>query len=54
MKKKLLNLWREEQGQDLTEYGLLLLFIALVSVAVVQGLGSVIENIFSNASSSMS
>lgn len=54
MKKQLLRLWREEEGQDLTEYGMLLLFIALVSIAVVQGLGSIISDVFSNASSSMS
>jgi Flp pilus assembly pilin Flp len=54
MRKELLRLWREEEGQDLTEYGLLLLFIALVSITVVQGLGSVIENVFSNASTSLS
>ncbi len=54
MKENLLRLWHEEEGQDLVEYGLLLLFIAMFSIAVVQGLGSVIENIFSNASTSMS
>jgi len=54
MRKRLLRLWSEEEGQDLTEYGLLLLFIAMVSVAVVQGLGSVILNVFSNASASIS
>ena len=54
MRKHLLRLWREEEGQDLTEYGLLLLFIALISIAVIQGLGSIIENVFSNASSSLS
>ena len=54
MKEQLLRLWSGEEGQDLTEYGLLLLFIALVSIAVVQGLGSVIANVFSNASASIS
>jgi len=54
MRKQLLRLWREEEGQDLVEYGLLLLFIAMFSVAVVQGLGSIIENVFSNASTSLS
>ena len=54
MKNLLSRLWKEEEGQDLTEYGLLLLFIALVSIAVVQGLGSVVKNVFSNASSSLS
>jgi len=54
MRTMLGRLWKGEEGQDLTEYGLLLLFIALVSIAVVQGLGSVVENIFSNTSSSLS
>jgi len=54
MKNMLTRLWKEEEGQDLTEYGLLLLFIALVSIAVVTGLGSVVHNVFSNASSSLS
>jgi len=48
------RLWTGEEGQDLTEYGLLLLFIALVSIAVVQGLGSVVKNVFTNASTSLS
>jgi len=54
MKNMLRRLWNEEEGQDLTEYGLLLLFIALVSITVVQGLGSVVKNVFSNASASLS
>jgi len=54
MKEQLLRLWSGEEGQDLTEYGLLLLFIALVSIAIVQGLGSVIQNVFTNASTSLS
>jgi len=54
MKEQLLRLWSDEEGQDLTEYGLLLLFIALVSIAIVQGLGSVIQNVFTNASTSLS
>ena len=54
MKDRTVRLWKEEEGQDLTEYGLLLLFIALISIAVVQGLGSVVKNVFSNASASLS
>ena len=54
MKKQFLRLWHEEEGQDLTEYGLLLLFIALVSIVVIQGLGSAVKNVFSNASASLS
>ncbi len=54
MKHLLSRMWKEEEGQELTEYGLLLLFIALVSITVVQGLGSVVKNVFSNASASLS
>jgi Flp pilus assembly pilin Flp len=54
MKKQLSRLWREEEGQDLVEYGLLLLFISMLSIAVVEGLGSVVKNVFSNASTSLS
>lgn len=54
MKHLLSRLWKEEEGQDLTEYGLLLLFIALVSIVVIQGLGSAVKNVFSNASASLS
>ena len=54
MKMMLRRLWKEEEGQDLTEYGLLLLFVALVAITVVHGLGSVVKNVFSNASASLS
>ena len=54
MTKELLRFWYDDEGQDLTEYGLLLIFIALASIAVVQGIGSAIANVFSNASSSLS
>jgi len=48
------RLWKEEEGQDLTEYGLLLVLIALVAVAAMQTLGSAINNVFSNAASNLS
>ena len=54
MKMMLRRLWKEEEGQDLTEYGMLLMFIALISIAVIQGLGSIVKNVFSNASASLS
>lgn len=54
MRRLVTRLWQEEKGQDLTEYGLLLLFLSLTAIAVIQGLGSQVENIFNNASSSMS
>jgi Flp pilus assembly pilin Flp len=49
MKKLLVRLWREEQGQDLVEYGLLLVLLALISVATIKTLGAAVSNMFSNA-----
>jgi pilus assembly protein Flp/PilA len=54
MKNLFVRLWKEEEGQDLTEYGLLLVLIALVAVATMGKLGSAINNVFSNAAASMS
>ena len=54
MKNLLVRLWKEEEGQDLTEYGLLLVLIALVAIATMGKLGSAINNVFSNAAASLS
>jgi pilus assembly protein Flp/PilA len=49
-----LRLWKEEEGQDLTEYALLLVLIALAAVASMQSLASQISGVFSTASDSLS
>jgi len=54
MKNLLVRLWKEEEGQDMTEYGLLLVLIALALIAVTQGVASGISTVFKNASSSLS
>ncbi len=54
MKRILVRLWQEEEGQDLTEYGLLLALVSLAAIAGMQGLASAISGVFSNASNSMS
>ena len=54
MKNMILNFVRDEQGQDLIEYTMLLGFIALAAVATAKGLGSALKTVFSNASSSLS
>jgi len=54
MRNALRRLWQEETGQDLTEYGLLLVLIALTAIATMGTLGSAINNVFSNAAGSMS
>ncbi len=42
-------LWLDESGQDLTEYALLLVLIALVAVAGIRSVGLSISDAFSNA-----
>jgi Flp pilus assembly pilin Flp len=45
---------RDEQGQDLIEYTLLLAFVALASAALVIGAGSSVSGIWSTANSQLS
>jgi len=47
------KLWREDEGQDLTEYALLIVLVALVAIATMQTLGGTISNVFSNAASNL-
>ena len=54
MRRLLARLWQEEEAQDLTEYGLLLVLVALVAIATMKRLGSVANNVFSNAAASLS
>ena len=53
MKDYLLRLWKEEEGQDLTEYALLLVLIALAAIVVMSNLGSAINQVFSSGSSTL-
>ena len=54
MNVTLKRLWEEGEGQDLTEYALLMVLIALVSVASMQTIGTTISNVFSNAAVNLS
>jgi len=54
MKKLLWWLWREEAGQDLTEYALLVVLIVLSAITTMKHLGSAVSNVFSNAATSLS
>jgi pilus assembly protein Flp/PilA len=54
MKNLLLRFLKEEDGQDLVEYGLLLVLVALLSVTFITSIGSALSKIFSNAASAMS
>ncbi len=54
MKRLLSRLWQEESGQDLTEYALLLVLIALAVIASMQTLANAVSNVFSNAATNLS
>ena len=49
MKNILVRLWKEEAGQDLVEYALLVVLISLAAVSAMQNLGSGISDAFQNA-----
>lgn len=53
MKKLLTRLWKEEQGQDLTEYALLLVLVALGAITSMQTLANAISTVFGSASTSL-
>jgi len=49
MKNILMRLWKEEEAQDLMEYGLLLVLIVLIGAAAISPLGNAIANLFNDA-----
>jgi Flp pilus assembly pilin Flp len=46
-------LWKEEKGQDLTEYAFFLLLIVLAGVAAMNSLAAAVSATFSNAASDL-
>ena len=44
---------KDESGQDLVEYALLLTFLALAAVSILPVLGNAVNNVFSSASSTL-
>jgi Flp pilus assembly pilin Flp len=46
--------WCDETGQDLTEYALLLVLIAMVSISAMTGLALAIKSVWSNAAQNLS
>ena len=49
MKNFLVRLWKEEEGQDLVEYGLLVVLIALGAIAGMNTLAQDINTVFGSA-----
>ena len=53
MKNLFVRLWKEEEGQDLTEYALLVVLLALAAVTGMKSLANAISNTFSAAGSNL-
>jgi pilus assembly protein Flp/PilA len=53
MKNLLNRLWKEEAGQDLTEYALLLVLIALVAIASMKTLATAISTVYTTAAADL-
>jgi pilus assembly protein Flp/PilA len=53
MSQLLIRLWKEEEGQDLTEYALLLVLLSLAAIATLGTLASAINSVFSAAAANL-
>jgi Flp pilus assembly pilin Flp len=54
MRELLNRLWEEEAGQDLTEYALLVVLIALAAVGAIKGLATAISTTFTSIAGALS
>ena len=53
MKNLMVRLWKEEEGQDLTEYALLLVLLSLAAIATLGTLASAINSVFNAAAANL-
>ncbi len=53
MKQLLLNLWQDESGQDLAEYTMLIVLIAIAAIGAVTTLGGAVNTGLSNAAGAL-
>lgn len=54
MRKQLVQLWRDQEGQDIAEYAVMLAVILVIVVGTIRLIGSNANNVFSSAASSIS
>ena len=47
------NLWREDQGQDIAEYAVMLAVILVIVVGTIRLVGGNANNVFSNVASAV-
>ena len=53
MKSIIRRLWREEQGQDIAEYAVMLAVILVIVVGTIRLIGTNANNVFSSVASSV-
>lgn len=53
LRDKVLSLWRDEQGQDIAEYAVMLAVILVIVVGTIRLIGSNSNNVFSSVASSI-
>ncbi len=53
MPKILQRLWKDESGQDIAEYAVMLAVILIIVVGTIRLIGSNANNVFSNVGSSI-
>jgi Flp pilus assembly pilin Flp len=51
--RTLRNLWKDESGQDIAEYAVMLAVILVIVVGTIRLIGSNANNVFSNVGSSI-
>jgi Flp pilus assembly pilin Flp len=51
--RKLFRLWREEEGQDIAEYAVMLAVILVIVVGTIRLIGTNANNVFSSVASSV-
>ncbi len=53
MRQVLRGLWRDEEGQDIAEYAVMLAVIPVIVVGTIRLIGSNANNVFSSVASSL-
>ena len=53
MKNLMIRLWKEEEGQDLTEYALLLVLLSLAAIGALGTLATAINSVFKTAATNL-
>ena len=52
-RERIASLWRDEQGQDIAEYAVMLAVILVIVVGTIRLIGSNANNVFSSVASSV-